>query len=314
MPGVGLGGVRLIGSDDNSYSYIAGGATNQLLLNPGGGNVGIGATSPQALLHVGNSSGEIRIGSNFGSTSTSAGKVSFVNTSGGTFEMASIDAASDSLSGNYGDLLFKTGQAVASGTEKMRITSAGNVGIGTTTPSNLGAYQVPLTVTGSSYNFVRLIANGAGTPNTGIIYDKNDGTGTGFLTALNNSSDFRFAPMATMDQTGLTNAKDGSAGLTIKTGTGNVGIGLTNPSYTLDVSGDVNASGCVRAGGATLGGTCSSDERLKSEIQPFNLGLDALLGMSPKTFKYNGLGGHPASDQPELGVIAQEIEKALNSN
>jgi hypothetical protein len=31
------------------------------------------------------------------------------------------------------------------------------------------------------------------------------------------------------------------------------------------------------------------------------LGLDALLGISPKTFLYNGLGGHPASDKPELG-------------
>jgi hypothetical protein len=93
------------------------------------------------------------------------------------------------------------------------------------------------------------------------------------------------------------------------TSTGSVGIGVPNPSYKLDLAGDVNVSDCVRASGSNIGGTCSSDERLKTDIQPFDLGLDALLGISPHFFKYNGLGGHPASQKPELGVIAQELEK-----
>lgn len=71
----------------------------------------------------------------------------------------------------------------------------------------------------------------------------------------------------------------------------------------------MNATGCVRASGSTLGGTCSSDARLKTDIKTFDLGLNALLGINPKFFKYNGLGEHPASDQLELGVIAQEVEK-----
>jgi hypothetical protein len=65
----------------------------------------------------------------------------------------------------------------------------------------------------------------------------------------------------------------------LKSSCGNVDINNTNPNYTLDVTGDVSASGCVRASGATLGGTCSSDERLKSDIHSFDLGLDALLGI-----------------------------------
>lgn len=90
---------------------------------------------------------------------------------------------------------------------------------------------------------------------------------------------------------------------------GNVGIGNSVPAYKLDVTGDINSTGCVRAGGSTLGGTCTSDQRLKNDVQSFNLGLAALMGIQPRYFKYNGLAGQQASKVPELGVIAQEVEK-----
>src|SRR5262249_28091793 len=70
------------------------------------------------------------------------------------------------------------------------------------------------------------------------------------------------------------------------------------------------ASGCVRASGTVLGGTCASDIRLKTDIRSFDLGLAALFGVSPKIFKYSGLGEHPASVHDELGVVAQDVEKS----
>lgn len=49
---------------------------------------------------------------------------------------------------------------------------------------------------------------------------------------------------------------------------------------------------------------------MKTDVRPFELGLEQLLKVSPKYFKFNGLGGVQASRTPELGVIAQEVEKA----
>ena len=96
------------------------------------------------------------------------------------------------------------------------------------------------------------------------------------------------------------------------TSAGNVGIG-GNPSYKLDVFGDINSSGCLRSSAGVVSGACVSDSRLKEDVKPFTLGLSALLGIAPKTFRYNGLGDQPKSAAPELGVIAQEVEKTAPS-
>ena len=55
--------------------------------------------------------------------------------------------------------------------------------------------------------------------------------------------------------------------------------------------------------------TCASDERIKKDVQAFDLGLNTLLGINPVNFKYNGLGGLPEDGVTQLGVIAQDIEK-----
>jgi hypothetical protein len=89
---------------------------------------------------------------------------------------------------------------------------------------------------------------------------------------------------------------------------GEVGIGTTNPAYPLDVAGDIRTSTCLHYASSTLG-TCSSDERLKKDIKPYDLGLKELVGLEPVTFKYNGLGGNPDDGKTQVGVIAQQVEK-----
>jgi trimeric autotransporter adhesin len=89
---------------------------------------------------------------------------------------------------------------------------------------------------------------------------------------------------------------------------GYVGIGTTDPSYPLDVVGDIRTSTCLHYASSTLG-TCTSDERIKKNVRSFSLGLHEVLGLKPKLFRYNGLGGEPESLIDQIGVIAQDVEK-----
>jgi hypothetical protein len=120
------------------------------------------------------------------------------------------------------------------------------VGVGTTSPSSklhvygdsqtdFGVYDTPLIVKGDSYSYVYI----NGTANqAGILLARN--TTQGFFTGLNNDGKYRIADLESIDQNGVTNAKDGSEGITIQTD-GNVGIGTTSPDEKLRVSGTVKA-------------------------------------------------------------------------
>ncbi|KHD89664.1 MAG: hypothetical protein OM95_00870, partial [Bdellovibrio sp. ArHS] len=172
---------------------------------------------------------------------------------------------------------------------------AADVGIGTATPG------VKLDVVGAIRTSGALMSDSRylqfkkndGTYDNAIYYD--NGVTTNDLVIGRDSSLLYFRTNGTIHQTIDADGK--------------VGINNMTPAYQLDVGGDINATGCVRAGGSTLGGTCASDSRLKENIQSFDLGLEALLGITPHYFKYNGLAEVPASRSLELGVIAQEVEK-----
>jgi uncharacterized coiled-coil protein SlyX len=95
----------------------------------------------------------------------------------------------------------------------------------------------------------------------------------------------------------------------------NVGIGTATPAYALDVVGDINASGCVIASGSTIGGTCSSDARLKTNVQPFQPSLDKLAELQPVQFNWRGSNPPAYQFGPgrATGLIAQEVQKVFPS-
>ncbi|SFD54404.1 tail fiber domain-containing protein [Flavobacterium phragmitis] len=92
-------------------------------------------------------------------------------------------------------------------------------------------------------------------------------------------------------------------------GSGNIGINNRAPAYTLDVTGDINASGSVRASGLAL----TSDIRYKKNIStiqnPLSL-INSLRGTQYE-FKVNEFPDRKFSNEKQLGVIAQEVEKVL---
>ena len=97
--------------------------TYPLLLNPNGGNVGIGTTSPSSFANYTNVTIQGgSTGSNLDFKNASGTRVAaIVSNPGADFGIETNEAV---------PLLFKTNS-----TERMRITSAGNVGIGNTSPS-----------------------------------------------------------------------------------------------------------------------------------------------------------------------------------
>lgn len=178
---------------------------SDLLINPDGGNVGIGIEVPQSRLHIAEDGGtSIKLQD---STAT-AGVNSALITAVGTTELK--------IQASGGTTSKITSFYRSSNNESMRIDSSGNVGIGTSNP------QYPLQVIGD----IRLAGdNGGSDRRKWLLNESDDGSNSklGIQT---------FAGGSWGDK------------LSIKSN-GNVGIGTTNPQAKLDVNGAITSSGNV---------------------------------------------------------------------
>lgn len=138
--------------------------------------------------------------------------------------------------GEYGDLVFSTRPTTTHTTiasERMRITSAGNVGIGVTNPINL----LNLQGTGGFTGMIGFNNSGNPVPYVGCGYDQ---TNDGFAIMLNQGTTFLNIESVFVKRTN-----------------GYVGIGKTNPSQILDVAGAINCTSFLVNGTAVATGTGS---------------------------------------------------------
>ena len=161
---------------------------------------------------------------------------------------------------------------VTSNQERARITSGGYVGIGTTTPNeSLSVFK---------------------TSDCRISVD--DGTQRWSLSA---------------GQAGAGNFNIVQEGVTgnrlVILNNGNVGIGTTSPTFQLQLSTNSAAKPTSSAW------TVVSDERVKTNIRPYETGLEELLQVKPKIFDYNGKAGFDTKAKNNIGVIAQEIKDVI---
>jgi len=141
-------------------------AWGDLVLQRGGGNVGIGTTSPSYKTTVeGENEGAALTLAALHNTGTTAGSEARLILAGGnglTTRHAYISAINGgSAGGNAHALTFATNAAAASPQEAMRITSAGDVGIGTSSPAT--PLEVQTSTDNSAYIRVGTSSNGGHT-------------------------------------------------------------------------------------------------------------------------------------------------------
>jgi hypothetical protein len=187
---------------------------------------------------------------------------------------------------------------VTNGTSRIFIAAAGNVGIGTSSPHTL------LTISGAA-STVYGINLGTQTPNwPSVSRYIGIGNSDGRIVANSGFSGIEFGGPDSADEGYLafhTHDNGVSSGEKMRiTKAGSVGIGMTNPSYLLQL----NSDSAAKPTSALW--TIASDKRIKENINPYKKGLKELLDINPITYDYNGLGGF-TKGKGGVGIIAQEI-------
>ncbi|WP_409479478.1 tail fiber domain-containing protein [Pseudobdellovibrio sp. HCB154] len=170
----------------------------------------------------------------------------------------------------------------------MTFENGGDVGIGVSAPTQKlhvnGNVQVAGDIYGGLYGGTRGIWRFSTTdPNFGIFYTEGS------------PDRISFSPQG-----------GGSATPTLSVYGSSVGIGVTAPTYQLQLSTDSAA----KPGTSTW--TIASDRRLKDVRAPFTRGLAAIENIQPIYFSYkkDNPVGLP-SDKEYVGIIAQEIQKNI---
>jgi hypothetical protein len=295
-----------VGSDqdadeaDSTLAFGTDATTNMTLLESG--NVGLGTMTPGYKLDIQggelNASGGLCIA---GDCKTSwpiglggAGTTNFLPKFTGTSELGS-------------SLIFDNGS---------------NVGIGTTSPITKFHVDGDTTVNGN------ITINGD-TVVSGRYIDAigNSGFSGQFLANTGNGTAWVNAPSGGVTGSGVatqvafwsdTSSLSSNALLSWNNVNARLGIGTTTPVDTLQVVGDVRVGngtiGCVKdSDGTVIAGTCSSDLRLKKNIEPFSGALSKLARLQPVHYDWK------AEEYPEYGfgrtrsygLIAQQVETVL---
>ena len=276
---VGVDSTSVFFNTASFYRFLVADGTSEAMRITSGGNVGIGTSSPNRALEILSTSTQLRL---------------------------SYDATtySEIRSDSSGGLLVSAGNSYiinyTNGTERMRITSGGNVGIGTSSPVNT------LTIQNTGENSIEWHRSNAMQGMIGIPSASNQIiTGS----ALN---DFCFRAT-----TKMLFATGGDTERMRITSSGSVCINSSSP---LDASAKLNVSGNVYLGATASGagnstlkyntstGLVSFDTSariFKKDIIDLEYGLESVLKMQPKKYKWK------SNDNEDLGFIADEMYQII---
>jgi len=302
--------MQLNGSVANDFQLNGGGpfrivnqAYNAVLL--GIENTGA-ATFSSSVTSNSNTNGQIAISP---STNTNAAAFVASNAGGGCY-FGKNNSTGGAFTGTaYATVVYSGGDVPMSfytnDAEKMRITSGGNVGIGTTSPAS------PLSLSGSADVGMRIKAGSAN-----LCYidfdDADSGAPNGSIAYNNGTNAMTFAASGNTERMRIT-----SGGNLLVNNTSSVGSklivrsdGTTSSTFACIFWDSANSDlmyvrsdgyGYLKASAWVYG----SDSRMKENVSNVENGLDMVLKMKPKHFDYiNG-------QKNNLGFIAQDIQKII---
>ena len=256
------------------------------------GNVGIGTSSPSSLLSIGTDLGPIS-----GNKSLSLGDSGTNNLQ---FFMGNDDDNFGNLywDGLNDDLHFRTKSGGSLNADQLVLDSAGNVGVGTSSPTEKFHTQ----------------GNGLFRSQDTKLKVQDTNHSTGLAEIQVGQSDWygslRYDTSTDVFSIDTYNngAATGSGGIHIRHTNGNVGIGTESASYTLHVNGSV-------AGNSAYVNT--SDERFKMNINPISISgksaLDKVLSLNGVYFDWrnNEFPDRHFQEGRDLGVIAQNVQEVF---
>ena len=226
------------------------------------GNVGIGTAVPINALHIKAGNGTQLCLDNSGEQFT---QVNWKNDGDNKCYDWWNNTATDFVRQSSGHISFNTG----GGNERLRITSAGNVGIGQTAPG-----------TGSSLGSTAILHIGdSDIGGSSLIFEDNEE-----VWEIQNNDTLGFYNNAFTSPTAVLQLM---ANDDVLINNGNVGIQETTPSKMLDVyngaaGGDILCEDIYTHDGAVE----TSDERLKENIVDSALGLNFINILKPRSFKW----------------------------
>ncbi len=266
------------------------------------GNVGIGTTSPYTKLDFGDTGGDIRLSKisvSSGLTNRYIGKYQDGATNpwycaikfGGTTVSAEFPWDDDYVEDYISFILYNSEPYVSSPgpNEIMKITGAGNVGIGTTTPVSslhincLNDYNDGLYIQAGAYN-------GADSNGGNFLFQQNQHSST-------TSKAFRLEEWSSSHSHKRTV-------MCWQRYTGNVGVGYHIPSYKLHVNGSAYFSS---------GGLNGSDDRIKHNEKPITNALSIILKLKPKHYIKTGTKLYDASHNFQLDASGNPLDASGNT-